>query len=108
VIGANGLHPPTQQFSSLDVSAGGVLAVPNNVSLVSVANPTRKPDQFGLDFWESLSGKLVKITSPTAVSYPNSYKDFWVRGDWPVTGLNSRGGLTITTGACLINYPHVY
>ncbi|PVG00410.1 DNase I-like protein [Serendipita vermifera] len=96
VIGVNGLHPPTQQFSSLD--EGGVLAVPNNVSLVSVANPTRKSDQYGLDFWEGLSGKLVKITSPTAVSYPNSYKDFWVRGDWPVTGLNGRGGLTITLG----------
>ena len=96
VIGANGLHPPTQQFSSLDV--GGALSVPNNASQVTNANPTRDPTKYGLDFWESLSGKLVKITNPTAISYPSSYKDFWVRGDWPVTGLNQRGGLTITVG----------
>ncbi|KAG8816646.1 hypothetical protein FRC19_011897 [Serendipita sp. 401] len=97
VIGAEGLHPPTQQFTSLDV--GGPLSVPNNVTQVSTANPTLQPDKYGFDFWEGLSGQLVKITKPTAIAYPNSFKDFWVRGDWPVTGLNQRGGLTITTGS---------
>lgn len=96
IIGANGLHPPTQQYTSLDV--GGILAVPGNVTQVGTSNPTRNPDQYGLDFWEGLSGKLVKITNPTAVSFSNNYGDFWVRGDWPVTGLNERGGLTITIG----------
>jgi hypothetical protein len=105
VVGANGLHPPTQQFTSLDV--GGALAVPGNASQLTVVNPTRNPSQYGLDFWESLSGKLVKITNPTAISYPNSYKDFWVRGDWPVTGLNQRGGLTITIGDCLATFDWV-
>ncbi|KAG9053057.1 hypothetical protein FS842_008751 [Serendipita sp. 407] len=97
VIGAEGLHPPTQQFTSLDV--GGPLSVPNNFTQVSTANPTLQPDKYGFDFWEGLSGQLVKITKPTAIAYPNSFKDFWVRGDWPVTGLNQRGGLTITTGS---------
>lgn len=103
VLGANGLHPPTQQYSSLDVAAGGTLAVPNNVSQIETSNPTLQPDAFGMDFWQSLVGSLVTITKPTAVSYPNNYHDFWVRGDWPVTGLNERGGLTITMG----NYQNI-
>lgn len=98
VLGVNGLHPPTQQYSSLDVEAGGILSVPNNVSQIETSNPTLQPDKFGLDFWQSLVGSLVTITNPTAVSYPNNYHDFWIRGDWPVTGLNERGGLTITIG----------
>lgn len=98
IIGADGLHPPTQQYTSLDVEAGGILSVPNNVSQVGTTNPTLQPDKYGLDFWQSLVGTLVTITNPSAVSYPNSHHDFWVRGDWPVTGLNERGGLTITIG----------
>lgn len=96
LLGKDGLHPPTQQFTSLDV--GGPLSVPNNVTQVSVSNPTLNPDKYALDFWQALSGQIVKVTNPVAISYPNSYKDFWIRGDWPVTGLNSRGGLTITKG----------
>jgi len=39
VIGKDTRDPPTEEYSSLD--GGDVFAVPNNVSLVSVANPER-------------------------------------------------------------------
>lgn len=41
---------------------------------------------------------LVKIPSPTAIDFQTSYSEFWVHGDWKVTGKNGRGGLTITLG----------
>lgn len=88
--------PPTELYSSLD--AGGIFAVPNNQSLVSVANPVLQPQLYGLDFWESLSGTLVKVTNAVAADHSNSYNDVWVTGDWKVTGRNSRGGVTITGG----------
>ncbi|KAH8916802.1 DNase I-like protein [Atractiella rhizophila] len=96
VIGAAGLHPPTQEYTSLDLKAGGILAVPNNQSQITAVNPPLQPSKYGLDFWESLKGKLVTITNPIVVGYPNSYGEFWVRGDYPATGINERGGLTIT------------
>lgn len=95
VVGSGaGVTPPTEQYSSLD--GGDVFAVPNNQSLVSVANPTLQPETYGLDFWESLCGELVTIESPVALAKPNSYDEVWVRGNWTVTGLNERGGLTLT------------
>ena len=95
-IGRDTPNPPTRDFSSLDV--GGVLGVPNNVNRVSVANPELEPDRFGIDFWESLVGELVTIKNPRAIAKPNKYGDTWVVGEWPVTGLNSRGGLTMRAG----------
>jgi hypothetical protein len=92
VIGKDTLSPPTKAFSALD--NGDAFAVPNNVSLVSVANPTLIPRNYGMDFWESLSGELVTVKSAHALTKPNDYGDTWVVGDWKVTGLNSRGGLT--------------
>lgn len=94
VIGKDTTDPPTEQFSSLD--GGDIFAVPNNVSLISVANPTLSPKKYGLDFWESLSGELVTVRKPVAIAKPNNYGDTWVRGDWKVTGKNQRGGLTMT------------
>lgn len=96
IIGDDTSAPPTEQFSSLD--GGDVLAVPNNVSLISVANPVLQPKKYGMDFWESLSGELVTVEKPTAISKPNSYGDTWVVGNWKVTGRNNRGGLTMTDG----------
>ncbi|KAH7025368.1 endonuclease/exonuclease/phosphatase family protein-like protein [Macrophomina phaseolina] len=90
----SGLAPPTEQFSGLD--GGDVFAVPNNQSLVSITNPKLQPDQFGLDFWESLVGELVTIEMPVALGTPNSFDEVWVRGNWTVTGLNERGGVTMT------------
>jgi len=93
-VGAGSRVPPTQQFTGLDNY--DVLGLPNNQSLISVVNPTLVPTRYGLDFWESLSSELVTIRGVRAISKPNNFRDTWVTGDWPVTGRNSRGGLTMT------------
>lgn len=90
--------PPTQQLSALDKGPDGFLAVPNNQSLISVTNATLQPTKFGLDFWESLEGQLVTVRSPTVVDFENTFGEFWVYGDWPVTGKNARGGVTMIFG----------
>ncbi|KAI4941686.1 hypothetical protein J4E91_010560 [Alternaria rosae] len=94
VIGKDTRDPPNEQYSSLD--GGDVFAVPNNVSQISVANPELQPKKYGLDFWESLTGELVTVKKPTALTKPNQYGDTWVAGDWKVSGRNDRGGLTLT------------
>lgn len=94
VIGEDTSSPPTTQYSSLD--GGDVYAVPNNVANVSSTNPVLDPLNYGLDFWESLSGELITIRNVTVVSRPNSYGEFWVTGGWPVTGRSERGSLTMT------------
>lgn len=94
VIGKDTRDPPTEQYSSLD--NGDVFAVPNNQSLVSVANPTLEPRKYGLDFWESLTGELVTVKKPVALTKPNQFGDTWVAGNWKLTGKNDRDGLTIT------------
>ncbi|KAG0634248.1 Endonuclease/exonuclease/phosphatase [Tuber brumale] len=91
--------PPVYYYSAIDEKAGGVFAVPNNQNLYSVVNATVEQDKYGLDFWESLSGELVKIPGPVALSKPSSFGDVWVNGEWRVTGKNSRGGLTIVPGS---------
>lgn len=96
VIGKDTVSPPNKKFSALD--NGDVFAVPNNVSLISVANPTLIPRNYGMDFWESLSGELVTVKSAHALTKPNNYGDTWVIGDWKVSGLNQRGGLTTVDG----------
>ncbi|KAI0406984.1 DNase I-like protein [Xylaria palmicola] len=87
--------PPTRLHSSLD--SGDVFGVPNNQSLISVANPRLQPSKYGLDFWESLVGELVSIKSPRAVGRPNQYGDTWVVGSWATTGDNKRTGLTVSS-----------
>ncbi|KAI5850242.1 Endonuclease/exonuclease/phosphatase [Morchella snyderi] len=88
--------PPAYRYSALDDN--DVFGVPNNRSLVSVVNATLHQDKYGLDFWESLSGELVSVKAPVALSMPNNYGDVWVRGNYRVTGKNSRGGLSIVPG----------
>ncbi|TDL22261.1 DNase I-like protein [Rickenella mellea] len=90
--------PPTQLLSALDVGGDGFLSVPNNLSLVEKVNATLHPRKYGLDFWESLEGQLVTVREPVALDFQNSFGEFWVRGDWPTTGVNGRGGITITFG----------
>lgn len=90
--------PPTQQLSALDTGSAGYLSVPSNQSRQDAVNATLQPSLYGLDFWESLEGQLVTIKKPTSLGLGNSYEEFWVYGDWDVTGLNSRGGLSITVG----------
>lgn len=94
IIGEDTFNPPTVQFTSLD--GGDIFALPNNVANVSTANLVLDPEKYGLDFWESLSGELVTIRNVTIISRPNSYDEIWVTGDWPVTGRNSRGSLTMS------------
>ena len=84
--------PPTEQFSSLD--NWDVFGLPNNSSQISVKNPSLNPLLFGLDFWESIVGELVKVKKPKAVARPSSFGDTWVTGSWRVSGRNKRGGLT--------------
>jgi hypothetical protein len=93
-------YPPTSQYSSLD--NGDVFGLPNNASSISVANPTLQPLLYGLDFWESLSGEIVTVKKPTALSKPNSFGDTWVVGSWRATGKNKRGGLTSTDRGMII------
>lgn len=90
--------PPTQQLSALDSGPDGFLSVPNNQSRIDTVNATLQPGKYGMDFWESLEGQLVKVPSPVAIDFQNSFGEFWVYGDWKLTGKNSRGGLTITIG----------
>ncbi len=94
--------PPTQHFSVLDVGPDGFLSNPNNASLVGAVNAELRPDLYGLDFWESLEGQIVTIPSPVATNFENKFGEFWVYGDWPVTGKNSRGGISMTFGKILL------
>ena len=90
--------PPTQLFSALDVGSDGFLSVPNNSSRIEADNATLRPDKYGMDFWESLESQLVTIPKPTATAFQNNFGEFWVYGDWNITGKNSRGGISITFG----------
>jgi hypothetical protein len=96
--GPGARSPPTQQLSALDTGPDGWLSVPNNVSRVDQVNATVVPEKFGIDFWSSLEGVLVTVKKPVALDFQNSFGEFWVHGDWPVTGRNGRGGLTLTVG----------
>ncbi|KAI0951126.1 hypothetical protein AcW1_008247 [Taiwanofungus camphoratus] len=92
----NDRTPPTGQLSAADTGPDGWLSVPNNVTLLESVNATLRPDLYGLDFWESLEEQLVQVPSPTAAGFPDRFGSIWVYGDWPVSGKNSRGGLTLT------------
>ena len=94
--------PPTQHFSSLDSGVDGFLSVPANQSLQDTPDHQLQSDSYGLDFWESLEGQVVTIPSPVSLGFGNSFGEFWVRGNWRATGINSRGGLTINFGACIL------
>ncbi|KAI0030438.1 Endonuclease/exonuclease/phosphatase [Vararia minispora EC-137] len=88
--------PPTEELSIHDTGEDGWLSVPNNISSIDHINATLRPDTYGLDFWESLEGALVLIPSPIALNFPTRFHEFWVRGNWTATGVNSRGGLSLT------------
>jgi len=90
--------PPTHHFSSLDSGADGFLSVPANQSLQDTPGRLLQPNKYGLDFWESLEGQVVTIPRPISLGFGNSFGEFWVRGNWLATGVNSRGGLSITFG----------
>lgn len=93
VIGQDTVNPPTDEYTSLD--GGDVYALPNAVANVS-SNPILDPENYGLDFWQSLLGERVTIQNVTVIARPNSYDEVWVTGGWPVTGRSSRGSLTMS------------
>ncbi|KZT73124.1 DNase I-like protein [Daedalea quercina L-15889] len=108
--------PPYGQPSAYDDGPDGWLSIPNNVTRLEAENATLRPDLYGLDFWESLEGQLVTVPSPVAANFPDRFGAVWVYGAWPVSGLNSRGGLTVHfpesdgapdahNGAILIGHP---
>lgn len=94
-LGGPNTSPPVESFTSLD--SGDIYGLPNNASQISIVNPILEPTKYGLDFWESLSGELVTVQRPVAVSKPNRFGDTWVVGSWKVTGHNNRGGVTMTS-----------
>ncbi len=98
VLGEGRRVPPTTALSAFDNGADGWLSVPSNRTLVEKTNATLQPDKYGLDFWESLEGQLVTVKSPVAIGFPDRFGSFWVHGNWPVSGKNSRGGLTLAFG----------
>ncbi|KAK3946517.1 hypothetical protein QBC32DRAFT_357845, partial [Pseudoneurospora amorphoporcata] len=105
VIGKDTLAPPTEQYTSLD--GGDIYSVPNAQQNISAVNPVLQPAQYGLDFWESLTGELVTVKAPTALKIPSYYRDTWVIGDWNVTGKNDAGSLTISAkGKPFLSFPH--
>ena len=88
--------PPNYLYSGLD--DGDVFGIPNNASQITVKNQTLTPELYGLDFWKSLTGEFVTIKRPYGISKSTQYGEVWVRGEWTVTGLNKRGGLSIVPG----------
>jgi uncharacterized protein len=58
------------------------------------------PENDGLDFYESLEGMRVTIEAPLVVSPTNSFGETWVvaSGGLGATGVNARGGITISNG----------
>ena len=46
-----------------------------------------------MDFWESL-----EVQNPTVSDFQNEVGGIFVYGDWPVTGKNSRGRLSVIFG----------
>ncbi|PSR72952.1 hypothetical protein PHLCEN_2v11189 [Hermanssonia centrifuga] len=106
VLGEGRRVPPTTALSAFDNGADGWLSVPSNRTLVENTNATLQPDKYGLDFWESLEGQLVTVKSPVAIGFPDRFGSFWVHGNWPVSGKNSRGGLTLAFDSNHVPYSH--
>ena len=90
--------PPIASLSAFDTGEDGWLSVPNNITRLEVENRTLEPENYGLDFWESLEGQLVTIENPTALNFPDMFGSFWAHGGWPVSGKNARGGVSLKFG----------
>ncbi|KAI9139809.1 Endonuclease/exonuclease/phosphatase [Paraphysoderma sedebokerense] len=55
-----------------------------------------KPQERGMDFWESLEGMYVKIKAPVVTQKPFRYGIFIAPKNY-ASNVNSRGGVTLTT-----------
>jgi predicted extracellular nuclease len=51
-----------------------------------------------LDFYESMEGMRVTVHAPQVVADTNSFGETWVVAGGAATGLNDRGGVTISAG----------
>jgi predicted extracellular nuclease len=80
------------------IGQGGIL--PPNHSLDDDGLTSFDPATDGLDFWESLEGMRVTIDAPLAVSNTTSFgeTDVVASGGVGATGVNDRGGITISAG----------
>lgn len=81
LIGTGGILPPTESYDS---------------DGFTIFNPAVD----GLDFYESLEGMRVTIDAPLVVGPTNSFGETTViaSGGAGATGVNSRGGVTISAG----------
>ncbi len=81
LIGTGGILPPTEAYDS---------------DGFAVFNPAVD----GLDFYESLEGMRVTIDAPLVVAPTNSFGETTIvaSGGSGATGVNSRGGITISAG----------
>ncbi len=81
LIGIGGLLPPTETIDDDGLSAFD-------------------PATDGIDFWESLEGMRVTLDAPLVVSNTNTRgeTDVVVSTGIGATGVNERGGITISTG----------
>lgn len=59
-----------------------------------------QPTHDGIDFYESLEAMRVRVDDAVAVSATSRYAEVWVLADGGAgaTGLNDRGGITLTEG----------
>ena len=82
LIGTGGILPPTQVLDDDHLT-------------------TYDPAHDGIDFWESLEGMRVTLDTPQAVSNTNQYgeTDMVVSHGVGATGVNDRGGITISPNA---------
>jgi hypothetical protein len=81
LIGTGGMLPPTQAIDD------------DGFALFDPAND-------GIDFYEALEGMRVTIEAPLVVNNSNSFGETFVvaSGGAGATGVNSRGGITISDG----------
>ncbi|MDV3457874.1 cadherin domain-containing protein [Sphingomonas sp. HF-S4] len=82
LLGANGVLPPAEAIDDDGLTS-------------------YDPTTDGIDFWESLEGMRVTIETPQVVSNTNEFGETDVVASFGngATGLNGRGGLTISPGS---------
>jgi VCBS repeat-containing protein len=81
LIGTGGINPPTEVVDDDNFA-------------------TFDPLSDGIDFYEALEGMRVTIDAPLVVANTTSFGETWVvaSGGAGATGLNARGGMTISAG----------
>lgn len=88
----------TAAFETIIIGNGNLLPPTSVIDDDSFAS--YQPASDGIDFWESLEGMLITVDTPLAVSNTNNFgeTDVVASGGVGATGINSRGGITISEG----------